>query len=113
MGRKWMGLVGLSLCFLLAAGCAGEEADNWTEAPAGSTPSAQQVQDTPPEDGSRLQDLVGASLEEVYATLGQPDSSAYQDSCAVPDAQDGFLYYDGFTVVTLKTADGETVQYIE
>ena len=57
--------------------------------------------------------LIGEDVQTLIDAIGEPESTAYQDSCAVADAQDGFWTYDGFTVVTLKTAEGETVQDIQ
>ncbi|MFR8089387.1 MAG: hypothetical protein ACLU6B_12980 [Lachnospirales bacterium] len=57
--------------------------------------------------------LIGEDVQALIDAIGEPESTAYQDSCAVADAQDGFWTYDGFTVVTLKTAEGETVQDIQ
>jgi len=60
-----------------------------------------------------VRQYVGANVQELYEAIGQPQSSEYQDSCAVANAQDGFLYYDGFIVVTLKTAEQEVIQSIQ
>ena len=57
--------------------------------------------------------LIGEDVQALINAIGEPESTAYQDSCAVADAQDGFWTYDGFTVVTLKTAERETVQDIQ
>ena len=113
MKRMWIALLALALCLAVSAGCGKQESPSSTPTPEqSSAPQPTQTAEVQ-NPAAAVQALVGASVEEVYETIGKPDSSAYQDSCAVAGAQDGFLYYDGFTVVTLKTADGETVQSIE
>ena len=52
-------------------------------------------------------------LSELIALIGEPESSDYAPSCLIEGAEDGNWYYDGFTVYTLRTADGETVEYVE
>mgnify|MGYP007070335156 CR=1 FL=1 len=37
------------------------------------------------------------------------ESSEYASSCEEENAEDGMLYYDGFTVWTVRNADGELV----
>lgn len=64
------------------------------------------------EDKTTAESFVGKDAQELIDAIGEPESTAYQDSCAVANAQDGFWTYDGFTVVTLKTAEGETVQEV-
>ena len=46
--------------------------------------------------------------------IGEPtNGSEYASSCLI-DGEDGVLYYDGFTVYTLRYADGtETVYDVE
>ncbi len=52
-------------------------------------------------------------MEDVIALLGQPNDWQYASSCLV-QGQDGFMYYDGFTVYTLFPDGGEeTVYYVE
>lgn len=54
---------------------------------------------------------IGKSRSELFAGIGYPASSDYRliDE-EDPDAGEiGTLYYNGFTVTTKKTADGETV----
>ena len=62
---------------------------------------------------AQARQYIGSDVQELYDAIGQPQSSEYQDSCAVANAQDGFLYYDGFIVVTLKTAEQEVIQSIQ
>lgn len=55
---------------------------------------------------------IDKSVEELYALIGEPESSDYAPSC-LGDGEDGNLYYDGFTVYTYKEGDTETVRYVE
>lgn len=52
------------------------------------------------------EELIGATVEELYAAIGQPTSSYYSVSCMVADGEDGMLYYDGFTVSTTRFPSG-------
>lgn len=52
------------------------------------------------------QTMAGRSVQELYSAVGEPNSSSYSTSCLVFDGQDGLLYYDGFTVSTVRYADG-------
>ena len=57
--------------------------------------------------------LYGHDVSELYQAIGQPGKAEYSASCIAPDAgaEDGLLYYDGFTVSTVRMPDGkETVQ---
>ena len=57
--------------------------------------------------------LCGHDVSELYNAIGQPSKAEYSASCIAPDAgaEDGLLYYDGFTVSTVRMPDGkETVQ---
>ena len=47
-------------------------------------------------------------VSELYALIGQPNSSDYAPSC-MGDGEDGNLYYDGFIVYTYKEGDTESV----
>lgn len=54
----------------------------------------------------------GKNVSELYALIGQPNSSDYAPSCLV-EGEDGMLYYDGFVVYTTREGDVETVYYVE
>ena len=56
---------------------------------------------------------VGREVSELIEAIGEPNDTVYQTSCAMSDAMDGFLEYDGFTVITLQQADSETVQRVD
>lgn len=74
-----------------------------TEAPTEeAAPSAKEL----------AQSCVDKSVEDLFALIGEPQDSEYTPSC-LGDGEDGFLYYDGFTVYTYKDAEGETVSLVE
>lgn len=52
------------------------------------------------------------SVSELYALIGEPESSDYAPSC-LGDGEDGMLYYDGFIVYTYREGDEENVEYVE
>ena len=51
-------------------------------------------------------------VAELYALIGEPESSDYAPSC-MGDGEDGNLYYDGFIVYTYREGDTESVYYVE
>lgn len=55
---------------------------------------------------------IDKDVSELYALIGEPESSDYAPSCLV-DGEDGMLYYDGFVVYTTREGDVETVYYVE
>lgn len=61
---------------------------------------------------SAARGLIGEDVALLYAAIGKPNSSDYAPSCLV-DGEDGELYYDEFVVYTQRTANGETVYYVE
>lgn len=55
-------------------------------------------------------ECIGLTVEELYETIGEPIGGAdYAASCLQEDAEDGMLYYGGFYVWTLRTAESEIV----
>ena len=57
---------------------------------------------------------IHAPVADLFALIGQPESSEYAPSCMNPGVgEDGMLYYDGFVVYTYKEGDTETVDYVE
>lgn len=56
---------------------------------------------------------IDKDISELYALIGEPESSDYAPSCLVEGGEDGMLYYEGFVVYTTRDADGETVYYVE
>lgn len=81
------------------------------ETPAPETP-AEPAYPTGAEAAAAARQLIGADVSRLYAAIGMPGGSDYAPSCLV-DGDDGELYYDGFTVYTQRTADGETVYDVE
>lgn len=86
-----------------------------TEAP---TPTATpEPAQTPAQTKETLfeaaQACIDQPVETLYAAIGQPQSSDYAPSCLEVGGEDGNLYYEGFTVYTLRTAEGETVIFVE
>lgn len=89
--------------------------------PAATEPAPTEPDDTKPaptepemSDFEKAQSCVDLSVEELYALIGEPESSDYAPSCLNPEAgEDGNLYYDGFIVYTYREGDTETVSYVE
>mgnify|MGYP001045206213 CR=1 FL=1 len=55
--------------------------------------------------------LIDQPVSELYAAIGQPLSADYAPSCLEVGGEDGELTYDGFTVYTVKSADGSETVY--
>lgn len=77
---------------------------------------AEQEETVPAEESQPVQDpkavaqgLVGHSVSELYAAIGQPLSSGYAPSCLVEGGEDGELAYNGFVVYTTREGSSETV----
>ena len=56
--------------------------------------------------------LIDQPIEDLYAQIGEPESSDYAPSC-MGDGEDGMLFYDGFIVYTYREGDVETVYDVE
>ena len=82
-------------------------------APAEEAPSEEETALPEPSLMELAKGYVGRDVEELIAELGEPEAREYQDNCEIPDTQDGFLDYEGFTVVTSKTGDTELVQRVD
>ena len=121
-------VLALTLCMALCA-CGGDKpaetpastaAPVVTEAPVEATaapteepaPTAEPVVES--NDKEVAMSLIDAPIEDLYAAIGEPATPGeYASSCLI-DGEDGVLYYDGFTVYTLRYADGtETVYHVE
>lgn len=73
----------------------------------GNANSAAQTNPTEaPDLKTTAQNMSGQSVSALYAAIGSPSGSDYTASCLVPNGEDGLLYYDGFTVSTVRYADG-------
>ncbi len=87
-----------------------------TTSPSTSPTATASPEISPPAPAStatadQVEDYVGKSLSSLIADLGYPSRSDYEPIDEDdPDAGDiGTLFFDGFTVTTERTADGETV----
>ena len=85
-----------------------EETAAPTEAPTEAATEA-----APAADKKALaESCIDKDISELYALIGEPESSDYAPSCLV-EGEDGALYYDGFVVYTTREGDVETVYYVE
>ena len=81
-----------------------------TDAP---TEGATEAPTDPAADLKALaESCIDKDISELYALIGEPNSSEYAPSCLVK-GEDGMLYYDGFVVYTTREGDVETVYYVE
>lgn len=118
MRKLWSIMLVLILAVgLVGCSSSGEESSAAQESSAAAQESSAEesvaAEESQSEAQATAESLIGEDVQALIDAIGEPESTAYQDSCAVADAQDGFWTYDGFTVVTLKTAEGETVQDIQ
>lgn len=56
--------------------------------------------------------LIGKTTAELFAAIGEPESSDYAPSCLGP-GEDGNLYYDGFTVYTYRENGVDTIRIVQ
>ncbi len=89
---------------------AGAESSGLNSANDDAAPIGQPGQgpDLSSEEAKTAYGLMGQDVTELYNAVGKPGSSEYSASCIAPDAgaEDGLLYYDGFTVSTVRYPDG-------
>ena len=104
--RKWIALI---LCVLMLGLCA-----------CGKTQESDKTQDNnttgTQSQKSQLelaQSCIDKSVDELYALIGEPQSSDYAPSCLAEGAEDGNLSYADFIVYTLRTGDTEIVKDVE
>jgi len=94
----------LALCLMLSlAACGKEEAPAPTEAPAAEPELS---------DFEKAESCIDGSVEDLFALIGEPNSSDYAPSClggVATGGEDGMLYYDGFIVYTYREGDNESV----
>lgn len=94
------------------------DATEATQPPETTTPPTQETEPItePTESEDSLLALaktcIDQSVEELYALIGEPETSDYAPSC-LGDGEDGNLYYDGFIVYTYREGNTETVRYVE
>ena len=82
------------------------------ETPTETTPETETVE-TAADLKALAESCIDKDVSELYALIGQPNSSDYAPSCLVQGGEDGMLYYDGFVVYTTREGDVETVYYVE
>lgn len=135
--RKNLIAILIAVCLILAlcAACGGSagteeavEVSESYEVTPSPEPAGEPAEDTPEEsaaepeaeEGSSLEDdeaylaaldLIGASKDDLIAAIGEPFASSYVESCLVVGGEDGFLYYDNFTVETIRRSDGSEFIY--
>lgn len=124
----------LLLCFLLLlvlCACGGKEtpeapADAPAAAPTDAPmdtpevpeePADAPAQDVPEEPAEEdpveiVRGYIDQPIEDLYAVIGQPESSDYAPSC-MGEGEDGMLFYDGFIVYTYREGETETVYDVE
>ena len=108
-------------CLLLVSLCAcgtrqQETPETTTNTVADTTVNATNDATTETQSAQSLKALAESCIDkpvaELYALIGEPNSSDYAPSC-MGDGEDGNLYYDGFTVYTYREGDEESVYYVE
>lgn len=112
-------LLALVLTMSLCACGEPQPADDDTTAKAADNTTAEKETQAPGNDLTAEEKMelartcIDKSVTELYALIGEPDSSDYAPSCLTEGGEDGNLYYDGFIVFTLKTGDTEIVQDVD
>ena len=119
----------LTLCLLLC-GCGSEDTKATTvaqeettaarettvvETTAEETTEATTVPETTEaelDEFALAESCIDKGVQELYALIGEPESSDYAPSC-LGDGEDGNLYYEYFTVYTYREGDEETVVFVE
>lgn len=86
-------------------------AEPTAEPKASATPEPDETP-VPEPSKERAEEYIGKTVEELYAAVGEPNSSDYAPSC-LGDGEDGNLYYNDFTVYTYRENGTETVEYVE
>lgn len=83
-----------------------------TSTSSGQSGTAAAPTPTPVQDKKSVaMNMIGSDVGSLTSAIGSPNSSSYTESCLVLGGEDGFLYYDGFTVATIRRADGSEVVY--
>ena len=87
--------------------------DQPADAPADKPAAEDEVPEEPtPDPVEIVKGLIDQPIEDLYAQIGEPESSDYAPSC-MGDGEDGMLFYDGFIVYTYREGDTETVYDVE
>ena len=107
--KKWIVLL---VCLLALGLCACEkDTDKNTEPP--ETQNKTEAPKTETADPKALaESCIGKSVQELYALIGEPETSAYVASC-LGDGTDGNLEYTDFIVYTYREGNTETVTAVE
>ena len=67
---------------------------------------------TPDEARELVLSMKDEPIDDLLEIIGEPLSRDYASSClGAPGSQDGVLAYEGFTVYTFVTPDGEETVY--
>ena len=85
--------------------------DGGADIEVGAEPEAAPEEPTP-DPVEIVRGLIDQPIEELYAQIGEPESSDYAPSC-MGDGEDGMLFYAGFIVYTYREGDTETVYDVE
>ena len=87
--------------------------DQPADAPADKPAAEDEAPEEPtPDPVESVKGLIDQPIEDLYAQIGEPESSDYAPSC-MGDGEDGMLFYDGFIVYTYREGDTETVYDVE
>ena len=117
--KKTVFCVILVLVLVLLAACGSEaplpspapaaevEAPPVPPAPSASSSPESPVPDEAAADAARA--CIGEDVAVLFEAIGEPKDSSYAPSCLKPGGEDGELYYDGFTVATIREGDKEIV----
>ena len=118
--KKMMTIALCAMMLLSLCACAGANEETrpattaaTTEASVEVTTEATELQLPTEQDAKALaESCIEKSVQELYALIGEPESSDYATSC-LGEGDDGMLFYDGFIVYTYREGDKETVNYVE
>ena len=100
--KKWIVLL---VCVMTLSLCAcGNNADTDTQPSETETVTADKK--------ALAESCIDKSVQELFALIGEPESSEYVPSC-LGSGEDGNLYYADFTVYTYREGETETVRVVE
>lgn len=112
----------LMLMGLCACGGNGDGQTNQTTAsttaPETTVPETSETTESQPTESVAAEPVdlakscIDKTIDELYALVGEPDSSDYVPSCLM-EGEDGMLFYDGFIVYTYRLDGTETVVDVE
>ena len=108
----------VSLMMIMCAGCGSSESTETAAVSATMAPVEEAVEEVVEETAPEVETvgaedayevavgMTGSSVADLIAVIGEPSGSEYTTSCLIPTGEDGLLYYDDFTVSTIKYPDG-------